>query len=142
MAGLDLKIKGTVGMIFILLATVFGWFLFGALSDILPDGYLKSIYWIGIILFWVSSAVITPILMIWGGKGNFKGAGLGLGVFFAGYVMSIILYYTIGYVLEALNGIYPNSTFVGIGWFAIYFLSVIGMVIVPTGLALKDAVRS
>ena len=121
---------------------MFGWYIAPALSDMLPDATLKAIYWIGLLLYWASAVILVPILMIWGGKGDFKGCIQGLVVFFSGYVMSIILFYTIGYILEAMESIWTQSSFVAIGWGAIYLLSILGMIVLPVGLTVKDAIRS
>lgn len=140
MADLALKTKALIGMIIGLLITVFGWFMISALSDIIENSSLKAIFWIGIILYWASAVLLLPLMMILGGRGNFKGAVSGLVAFMGGYVMSLILYYTIGYVIEAMDAIWANSTFVAIGWFAVYTLWILGLIIVPVGLTLKDAI--
>ena len=90
-------------------------------------------------MYWGSAVVLTPILMITGGKGNFRGAIYGIGAFLVGYLLSLILYYTIGYTLNALEAIYPNSNFLAISWFGVYSLWVISLVVAPTFLTLKDA---
>lgn len=142
MADLKLSVKAVLGLIFGLMITVLGWYLFPALADILPIASLKAIYWIGIILFWASAVIVTPLIMIMGGKGDYKGTMWGLIAFVSGYILSLVLYYTIGYLLEAMQSVYPNSTFAGIGWFAIYTIWILGLIIVPTGLALKDAISN
>lgn len=132
--------KGILGAIIGILITVFGWYLFPALADLMPITELKVIYWIGVLLYWICCIVILPLMMILSGEGDFKGAMLGLITFVSGYVLSLALYYIIPPILNALNSISPNNTFVGIGWFAVYTCWILGMVILPSGVTLKDTV--
>lgn len=134
-----MSVVGIVGMIFALLITVFGWFMIPALSDILPIASLKAIFWIGIIIYWVLACIVTPILMITGAKGTWKGAILGLFSFIGGYVLSLVIYYTIGYILEAMESWAPNSTFLSIGWIVVYLIWVLGLIVVPAFLTIKDS---
>ena len=130
-----------IGFVFGIMITVFGWYLVGALSDIIPVTSLKTIFWIGAILFWISAVVISPLLMILGGKPNFKGCIFGLVAFISGYVLSLIIYYTVGYLLEAMESIESSATFLTIGWFAVYTIWILGLIIAPLFLVVKDALK-
>lgn len=130
--------KGVLGAIIGILITVFGWYLFSVLADIMPINTLKVMYWIGVLLYWVSAIIVLPLMMILSGKGDFKGATYGLIAFVAGYMLSLLLYYIIPPILEAFESIRPNSDFVAIGWFAVYTCWVLGLIIAPSALTLKD----
>lgn len=132
--------KGVLGAIIGILITIFGWYLFGALADIMPITELKAIYWIGVLLYWVSAIIVLPLMMILSNKGDFKGAVYGLIAFITGFILSLIMYYVIPPILEAFESITPNSTFVGIGWFAVYTVWILSLIIVPSGITLKDTV--
>ena len=139
MAKLKLGIQAVLGLIIGLLVTVLGWYIVPALSDILPITSLKTIFWIGVISYWITAVIISPLLMIMGGKVNFKGSVLGLIAFIAGYILSLIIYYTAGYILEALDAVFPNSTFLSIGWFGVYVIWILGLIIAPLYLTIKDS---
>ena len=134
------KTKGILGTIIGIMLTVFGYYLFPAMADLMPITALKVIYWVGILMYWISCVVILPLIMILGEEGDFKGVVKGLIVFLSGMILSLGLYYTIPPILEALNGISPNNVFTGIGWFAVYTCWVLGMIVLPTGVTLKDTV--
>lgn len=141
MADIKYGVKAIVGAILGILITVFGWYLFSAFADLMPTTELKVMYWIGVLLYWFSAVLILPMMMILSKKGDFKGAIYGLFAFIGGYMLSLLLYYVGAPILEALNSIFPNSTFNSILWFGIYTMWLLGLVIAPTALTLKDVIK-
>ena len=140
MVDVKYSVKAVVGMIIGLLITVFGWFIIPAMSDIIEITQLKAIFWIGLIIYWTLAVVITPVLMIMGGQGEWKGAILGFIFFIGGYILSILLYYIIPPVLESMESWQSISTFVAIGWFTIYTIWTLALIVIPAYLTIKESV--
>lgn len=140
MVDLKYSSKGVLGALIGILITVFGWYLFSALSSLMPITTLKVMFWIGVFLYWISAVFVIPLMMILGNEGDFKGAIKGIIVFVIGYIISLVLYYTIPPIVETMDSIWPNSTFTSIAWFAIYSLWVLCLIIMPTIITLKGTV--
>ena len=90
MADIKYSTKGVLGAIIGIVFTVFGWYLFPALADIMPITTLKVMYWIGVLLYWASAVIILPLMMILSGKGDFKGAIRGAIFFCRGIYVKLI----------------------------------------------------
>jgi hypothetical protein len=135
----DMKnsVAGILGALIGMILTVFGWYLIPALSEMLPITSLKAIFWTGLLSYWILSVIITPMLMIMGGKGSFKGVIKGFGFFLIGYIVSLISYYVAPPIIEALDSIWSSSVFTSLGWLAIYLIWILSMLVIPSYLVIK-----
>jgi hypothetical protein len=140
MARLILGTKAILGFMIGILLTIFGWYMIPVLSSLLPIASLKTIFWVGILLYWVLAVIVIPFVMVMGGNGDFKGAIIGLGTFLLAYFYSLLSYYIGGGILEALNAVFPSNVFVGLGWFVLYVTWVVSLIIVPSYLTIKDSI--
>ena len=68
MADVKFGVAGVLGLIIALLLTIFGWFMVQAGADIMPSPTLKTMYWVGFLLYWVLAVIATPMLMIMDGS--------------------------------------------------------------------------
>ena len=61
MANLKLGVQGILFFVVGILITIFGWYLAPALADLLPITSLKTIYWIGIVIYWGLAVVLLVL---------------------------------------------------------------------------------
>jgi hypothetical protein len=62
--------SGVLFFVFGVLLTVFGWFMMVGLGSVV-EGMLAGIFWVGLVLVWVLTVVVTPIMQIMDSSKNY-----------------------------------------------------------------------
>lgn len=137
MANLKYGITGILLAVFGILLTIAGWFWIPAFDSFFEIDLMRGIFWIGLLTTWISAFVITPYTLIVGGKGDIAGVAKGCLAFLIGTITSIISYWVVFPVVDALETIFTSTYMSSIAWIMMMIIWILGMIVVPLYLILN-----
>lgn len=134
-------IKGAIGLVMGLVATVLLWYWVSPLNDIIQIDIMRAFFWVGLLLTWILAVFVKPIQIFMGGKQSLSGSVKGIITFLVGFIISMVLYYVGPQLIEVMGGIFNSSTLNSLGWFLLIILWAILMVIAPAYTTIKDTIE-
>ena len=135
MANIKRSIEGIVGGLVLLILSIYSSFMITAFSNIMPIASLKAIFWSGFISIWVLGVIVTPIMMIIQGQGNWLAVGKSFVMFVGGSLISVMLYYIGGGIADIFSSFLLLAG--QITWLMLYAVWIFLMILLPSYTIIK-----
>jgi len=142
------KFQGTIlGMfvfLFGLVMTYYTWNMIVGFYELIDSTLLKVIWTFGFLCMWILNIIVIPYLLIIGSGVKYGNAAKGVIIFLVASFCTLLSYYIIPPIIEALDDIteFGDLTIVGeLIWFGLILFWVLSLIVYPIFIILKGGIK-